>query len=127
MKQVRMEEETGSMTVEACAVVPLFLLVIFIVMKVGLYSHDVTYINSVIFQWGCNSQVYELTQEELKEYIAMEIKEGTFSDVDYELSIKEKNGVREISIKGEVHGFYFENKSSYEMGGLKRAVERIGK
>ena len=95
----KLKEEEGSMTVEACAIVPMFLFVIFIVMKVGLYSHDVTYINSIIYQWGCNSQTYELTEQQLKEYIAMEIEEGTFGEVDYELSLEEKNGVRGILIR----------------------------
>lgn len=124
-KKWGIKEEEGSMTVEACAIVPMFLFVIFIVMKVGLYSHDVTYINSIIYQWGCNSQTYEFTNEQLKEYISMEIQDGTFGEVEYELSLEDKNGVRKISIKGETQGFYFENQSYFSVGGIKKAVERI--
>lgn len=120
-----LSEERGSMTVEACTIVPMFLFVILIVMKVGLYSHDVTYMNSIIYQWGCNSQTYELTKEQLKEYIATEIEEGTFGEVEYELSLNEKNGVMEIAINGEVHGFYFENRSYFQMNGVEKAVQRI--
>lgn len=124
-KEWDIKEEKGSMTVEACAIVPMFLFVIFIVMKVGFYSHDVTYINSIIYQWGCNSQTYDFTKEQLREYIDAEIQEGTFGEVEYELSMEEKNGVREILIKGEVHGFYFENRSYFPMDGIETAVQRI--
>lgn len=121
----RIEEEKGSMTVEACAIVPMFLFVILIVMKVGLYSHDVTYINSIIYQWGCNSQTYTLSENQLREYISSEIEEGTFGEAEYELSIEEKNGVREISVKGEVHGFYFENECHFQVDGIQKAIQRI--
>lgn len=121
----KLEEEKGSMTVEACAIVPMFLFVILVVMKVGLYSHDATYINSVIYQWGCNAQTNSLTKEQLEEYISLEIEEGTFGEVEYELSIEEINGMRKISINGEVHGFYFENQCYFQMNGIEKAMQRI--
>ncbi|MBQ4521445.1 MAG: hypothetical protein IJA10_00625 [Lachnospiraceae bacterium] len=124
-KKWGLKEEEGSMSIEACAIIPMFLFVILIVMKVGFYSHDVTYINSIIYQWGCNSQTYELTNEQLKEYIGMEIQDGTFGEVEYELTLEEKNGVRGISIKGEVHGFYFEHQSYFSLDGIETAVQRI--
>lgn len=126
-KKWQLDDENGSMTVEACMIVPMFLFVIYIVMKIGLYSYDVTYINSVIYQWGCNAQTYELTKEQLKEAIEMEIQEGTFGDVEYELHLEDKNGVRKIKIKGEVHGFYFEHQSCFDEGGMKKAVQRMRK
>ena len=123
----KLTEEEGSMTIEACAIVPMFLIVIFVVMKVGLYSHDITYINSVIYQWECNAKAYHLTNEQLKEYIDNEVEDGTFGEVDYELTLEEKNGIRQINMKGEVYGFYFEHHSSFSQNGMEQAVSRMRK